>query len=130
MVADGPEILKYFPIFLRLSLVHNIFETYTKPLRNLSRTSNQNDWVKLEMIVNKNAMNNVGTMIIFLPRVSARKPQRCDETIIPMNPTALNKPLFWVVNFKSHSATGKIMLMLTVSRSTEPSMAPVSTIRI
>lgn len=63
-------------------------------------------------------------MTVFLPRVSAKKPQRCDETTIPTNPIALKTPLSRVVKFMSHCATGKMKLIPTVSRTTQPSIEP------
>lgn len=104
--------------------------SYKNPLRNLMRTRNQNDFAKLDITVMPKAMKRVGTMTVFLPFVSARKPQRCDETIIPTKPIALRIPLSCVDRFKSHCATGRMKFMLTVSSTTQPRMQPVRTTRI
>lgn len=44
----------------------------------------------------------------FLPQVSARNPQICDENTIPRYDIALRKPCCCEVNFRSHFANGKI----------------------
>lgn len=102
----------------------NFNQTYKNPFKNLNRTRNQNDFAKLETIVMPKAMSKLGTITDFLPLVSARKPHKCDDTIIPINPIPLRIPLFWFVRFRSHCATGRIKLMLTVSRKTQPRAAP------
>lgn len=96
---------------------------------NLKKRRNQNDLVKLEIIVITKAAINDGTITAFRPLVSAKNPHRCDDTIMPMKPIPLNIPLSRFDKFKSHSATGKMKLMLTVSRKTHPSIAPVKTIK-
>lgn len=83
----------------------------------------------LETIVIAKAINNVGTITVLRPRVSAKKPQKCDEKMIPKNPTPLSTPLSLFDKFRSHCAMGRMKLIETVSRKTHPSMAPVRMIK-
>lgn len=61
--------------------------------------------MKLEHTVDVNARHSVGMITFRRPWVSARKPHRCELTIIPTNTTALRMPFSRVDKFKSHSAT-------------------------
>jgi hypothetical protein len=122
MVADGPETLLNQIITSKFHL--NLKLPHKNPFRKRRTTRTLKFDIKLDTIVIPKAMNNVGTITVFLPRVSAKNPQRCEDTMIPMKPTALKTPLSLVVKFKSHCATGKMKLMLTVSRKTQPRTAP------
>lgn len=53
----------------------------------------------------------VGTMTFFLPFVSARNPQKCELVMMPIDVTPERTPLCWVVNLRSHSATGNTKLI-------------------
>lgn len=81
------------------------------------------------MKVSTKAVNNVGSITFFRPCVSARKPQRCELNIIPTNAMADKTPLSFVVKSKSHSATGRIKLMLKVSNKTVLKIDPLSITR-
>ena len=58
--------------------------TYQNPLKNRKMSINQNDVAKVDMTVDRKERHNAGAIIFFLPRVSAIKPQKCDDKIIPM----------------------------------------------
>ena len=60
-----------------------------------------------------NETNNVGMMTFRLPRVSARKPHKGLDVMIPTKAIALSNPLPFVVRFKSHSAIGKMTIKIS-----------------
>lgn len=103
--------------------------THKSPLKNRSTVNSQNDFTKLETIVMKKEMKRVGIITIRRPRVSARKPHRCDEVMMPAKAIALSIPLSLVVNFKSHSAMGRMNEIPRVSSRTVDNTAPLSIIR-
>lgn len=78
------------------------------------------------MKVSAKVMNNVGSITFFLPCVSAKKPHKCELNIIPTNAMADKIPLSFVDKTKSHSATGRIKLMLKVSNKTVLKIDPLS----
>ena len=72
-----------------------------------------------------NETNNVGMMTFRLPRVSARKPHKGLDVMIPTKAIALSNPLPFVVRFKSHSAIGKMNETPRVSNKTVAHTAPL-----
>lgn len=108
---------KFFLVFIK--------KTYKSPLKNRKTVNNQNDFTKLETIVMKKEMKSVGIITRRRPRVSARKPQRCDEAMMPTKAIALSIPLSFVVRFKSHSAIGRMNEMPSVSSKTVDKTAPL-----
>lgn len=55
-----------------------------------------------------NAKNKVGSIRHRRPLVSARKPHKCDEHIMPINAIPLRIPFSLAVKRRSHSETGII----------------------
>lgn len=80
--------------------------TYKNPVKNRITVINQKLVVRLERADEAKARNSVGKMIARRPRVSARKPQRCELQMMPANEMALSTPFSLVVSSRSHSATG------------------------
>lgn len=60
---------------------------------------------KLDIAEHKNDRKRVGTITAFLPFVSAKKPHKCELTIIPIKHTELKIPFCVGVSDKSQ-ATG------------------------
>lgn len=85
--------------------------------------------MKLETMVIPKDMKSVGMMTFRRPFVSARKPHKCELAMIPRKAIALNKPLSFVVRFKSHSAIGKMNDIPNVSKRTVDKTAPLKMTR-
>lgn len=66
---------------------------------------------RLERKLARNERISVGTMTLLRPLLSARKPQKCELTIMPIEDIPLSTPLFCVVSERSHSATGNTKLI-------------------
>lgn len=64
------------------------------------------------------------------PFVSAKMPQKCDESIIPTNGTAAKIPLRLDVKFKSHLATGSTKTTPHVSKNAAVKINPLTTIKM
>lgn len=91
----------------------SISSTHKNPQQNLHTTSISKFIATLERRLEKNARINDGTMIVLRPFSSARKPQKCELTMIPIAVIPDNTPLCWVVSERSHSATGNTKLIPT-----------------
>lgn len=63
-------------------------------------------------------------MMRRLPLVSAKKPHRYDDVMMPRNPTAPRIPLFCVVKSMSHCEIGNTKLIPHVSINTAFKMMP------
>lgn len=103
--------------------------TYKNPFKNLNETINQKLVTKLETSVAAKASSNEGTSVAFLPFVSARKPQKCDDKITPTYPIALTIPLSLVDKFKSHCAIGNIIFTDVNSKNALAIKPPESAIK-
>lgn len=86
-------------------------KTHKNPLKNLHTTSTLKFVAKLERKLAKNERISVGTMTLLRPLLSARKPQKCELTIMPIDDMPLRTPLFCVVSERSHSAMGNTKLI-------------------
>lgn len=65
-----------------------------------------------------NATSIVGNITLRRPFVSAKKPKKCDEQIMPINEIALKMPFSPAVKFKSHFDTGMMNAQPHVSNAT------------
>lgn len=84
---------------------------------------------KLEKAVNTNDKNSVGIIIVLLPIVSAKNPQKYILVINPIKTIPLKIPLSCVVSSRSH-ATGIMKLIPIVSRTLVDKIAPDMTMSI
>ncbi|KAL5275749.1 hypothetical protein ACFFRR_001539 [Megaselia abdita] len=79
---------------------------------------------KLDSNENTKPKSNDGSKVFFLPVVSARNPQKCPLTTIPMKLMAVSTPLCSIVQFISHCETGITKITLDDSKyicvSTKP----------
>lgn len=85
--------------------------THKNPLKNLQITSIAKFVARLDKSVARNDRINVGTITLLRPLLSAKKPQKCELTIMPIDDIPLSTPLFCVESERSHSATGNTKLM-------------------
>lgn len=76
-----------------------------------------------------NVIINVGKITQRRPLVSAKKPHKCDEHIMPINAQAPKIPFCDVFKFKSQWDTGITKLIAHVSSKTAPKITPLIKIK-
>lgn len=81
---------------------------------------------RLEIDDDRNVQSNVNRNVRWRPHVSVRKPQKCDATKTPTNPTELMNPCSATDISKSHLAAVITYDMLWFSMTTQIEEAPAT----